>query len=46
MTQSIVDRHKAAGGMMSDMLSSILDPNLPESQRQNSEKLGRLLQGG
>ena len=46
VTQSIVDRHKAAGGMMSDMLSSILDPSLPESQRQNSEKLDRLLQGG
>lgn len=46
VTQSIADRHKAAGGMMSDMLSSILDPSLPESQRQNSEKLDRLLQGG
>ena len=46
VTQSIVDRHKAAGGMMSDMLSSILDTSLPESQRQNSEKLDRLLQGG
>lgn len=46
VTQSIADRHKAAGGMMSGMLSSILDPSLPESQRQNSEKLDRLLQGG
>lgn len=46
VTQSIADRHKAAGGMMSDMLSSILDPSLSESQRQNSEKLDRLLQGG
>jgi len=46
VAQSIADRHKAAGGMMSEMLNNILDPDLAASQRRNSEELDRLLQGG
>lgn len=46
VAQSIADRHKAAGGIMTEMLHNILDPNLAESQRRNSEELDRLLQGG
>ena len=44
--QSIVARHKAASGMMAEMLGNILDPNLAESQSRNSAELDRLLQGG
>lgn len=44
--QSIAARHKAAGGIMTDILTNVLDPNLAESQRRNSEELDRLLQGG
>lgn len=46
VAQSIADRHKAAGGMMSEMLNNILDPDLAASQKRNSEELDRLLQGG
>lgn len=46
VAQSIAARHKASGSMMTDMLNNILDPNLAESQKQNNEKLDRLLQGG
>lgn len=46
VAQSIADRHKAAGGIMTEMLTSILDPELAESQKRNKEKLDRLLQGG
>lgn len=46
VAQSIAARHKAASGLMSEMLGNILDPNLAESQRRNSEELDRLLQGG
>ncbi len=46
VAQSIAYRHKAAGSMMAEMLNNILDPNLAESQKQNSEELDRLLQGG
>lgn len=44
--QSIAERHKAAAGMMTDILTNVLDPNLAESQRRNSDELDRLLQGG
>lgn len=46
VAQSIADRHKTASGMMAEMLNNVLDPNLTESQKQNTEKLDRLLQGG
>lgn len=46
MAQSISERHKLAGSMMTEMLNDILDPNLVESQSRNSEILDRLLQGG
>lgn len=46
VAQSIIDRHKTAGSMMTEMLSNILDPQLAESQRRNSDELDRLLQGG
>ena len=46
VAQSIIDRHKVAGGMMTEMLNSILDTNLTESQKRNTDELDRLLQGG
>ena len=44
--QSIKDRHKAAGAVMTDALNNITNPDLGESQKKNREKLERLLQGG
>lgn len=46
MMRSIADRHRSAGGMMAEMINNILDPDLAESQRRNSDTLDRLLQGG
>lgn len=46
VAKSILDRHKAASGMMTEMLNNILDDNLTESQKRNSDELDRLLQGG
>lgn len=46
VAQSIIERHKSAGNTMAEMLNSILDPSLEESQRRNSDELDRLLQGG
>lgn len=46
VAQSIADRHSAAGSIMTEMLTSILDPELAESQKRNKERLDRLLQGG
>ena len=46
VAQSIIDRHKTAGGMMTEMLNNIWDANLTESQKRNTDELDRLLQGG
>lgn len=46
VAQSIADRHKTTAGVMAEMLNNILDPNLTESQKQNTEIIDCLLQGG
>lgn len=46
VAQSIIDRHKTAGGVMQEMLDNILDTSLTESQKRNRDELDRLLQGG
>lgn len=46
VAQSIADRHKTTARVMAEMLNNILDPNLTESQNQNTEIIDCLLQGG